>query len=111
MSAILCDLEGVVCQMDDILVFGKDQAEHDGRLTAVFKRIESAGVTLNPEKCEFSRRKLSFLGHIINEAGVQADPDKTSAIQEMKPPTNIPELRRFMGMVNQLGKFHHTWPR
>ena len=105
MSAILCDLEGVVCQMDDILVFGKDQAEHDGRLTAVLKRIESSGVTLNPEKCEFSRRKLSFLGHIINEAGVQADPDKTSAIREMKPPTNIPELRRFMGMVNQLGKF------
>ncbi|ETW98423.1 MAG: hypothetical protein ETSY2_42830 [Candidatus Entotheonella gemina] len=105
MSAILCDLEGVVCQMDDILVFGKDQAEHNGRLTAVLKQIQSAGVTLNPEKCEFSCRKLSFLGHIINETGVQADPDKTSAIREMKPPTNVPELRRFMGMVNQLGKF------
>ena len=91
--------------MDDVLVFGRDQAEHDARLTAVLKRIESAGVTLNPDKCEFSRRKLIFLGHLIDGTGVQADPEKTSAIREMKPPTTVSELRRFMGMVNQLGKF------
>ena len=105
MLAILSGLNGVVCQMDDVLVFGRDQAEHDTRLKAVLKRIASAGATLNPEKCEFSRRKLTFLGHVIDETGIRADPQKTSAIRDMKPPTNISELRRFMGMVNQLGKF------
>ena len=66
MSAILSGLEGVVCQMDDVLVFGRDQTEHDTRLTAVLKRIESAGATLNPDKCEFSRKTLKFLGHILD---------------------------------------------
>ena len=105
MSAIVSGLEGVVCQMDDVLVFGRDQTEHDTRLTAVLKRIESAGATLNPEKCAFSRQMVKFLGHILDESGIRADPEKTSAIREMQPPVNVPELRRFMGMVNQLGKF------
>ena len=94
-----------MCQIDDVLVFGRDQTEHDARLLAVLKRIESAGATLNPEKCEFSQKTVKFLGHIIDENGIRADPAKTSAIREMKPPNNVPELRRFMGMVNQLGKF------
>jgi len=64
-----------------------------------------AGVTLNPDKCEFGKTKLKFLGDLINESGIHGDPDKTSAIVEMRPPGNVSELRRFMGMVNQLGKF------
>ena len=105
MSELLTGLEGVQCQMDDILVFGKDEAEHNNRLVAVLQRIEEAGVTLNPEKCEFNKRKLTFLGHVIESEGIRADPKKTAAIQGMQPPTSVPELRRFMGMVNQLGKF------
>ena len=105
MSRILSGLEGVLCQMDDVLVFGKDQSEHDQRLTAVLERIEAAGATLNPEKCEFGRSELKFLGHVVNGDGIHADPDKTSALREMAPPTNASELRRFMGMANQLGKF------
>ena len=66
MSELLIGLQGVQCQMDDILVFGKDEAEHDSRLQAVVQRIEDAGVTLNLEKCEFKRRELTFLGHIID---------------------------------------------
>ena len=105
MSAILSGLDGGVCQTDDVLVFGRDQTEHDSRLLAVLKRIESAGATLNPEKCEFSQKTVKFLGNIIDENGIRADPAKTSAIREMKPPNNFSELRRFMGMVNQLGRF------
>ena len=106
MSTILRGLDGVVCQMEDVLVFGKDQAEHDERLTAV---LESAGATLNPEKCEFGKTKLKFLGHLVDESGIRADPDKTSAIIEMRPPNNVSELRRFIGMVNQLGSSPPIW--
>ena len=48
---------------------------------------------------------IKFLGHVIDQTGIRADPEKTLAIQEMKPPTTVSELRRFLGMVNQLGKF------
>ena len=67
MSMILSQLDGVLCLMDDVLVFGKDQTEHDKRLKAVLHKIETAGVTLNPSKCEFRRRQLIFLGHVVDE--------------------------------------------
>ena len=105
MSAILSDLLGVLCQMDDILVFGRNTAEHNQRAEAVLKCIQGAGVTLNKDKCEFGKSRLSFLGHIIDHDGIHADPAKTTAILTMSSPTSVPELRRCMGMINQLGKF------
>ena len=81
------------------------QSEHNKRLTAALECIQAAGATPNPEKCKFGKPELKFLGHLVNEGGIHADPTKTSAICEMAPPTNVSELRRFTGMVNQLGKF------
>ena len=105
MTKILDGLNGVVCLIDDVLIFGSTQTEHDSRLMAVMERIKAANVTLNPKKCEFSKPQVKFLGHLIDANGIQADPEKTAAISSMKPPCNITELRRFLGMANQLGKF------
>ena len=105
MAEILNGLSGIVWQMDDVLIFGNTQAEHNSRLTEVLKCLQKAGVTLNPEKCEFLRSSVKVLGHLIDEAGIKADPEKTQAIRELKPPRNVSELRRIMGMANQLGKF------
>ena len=105
MSTILDGLTGVLCLMDDILIFGKD---HNTRLTAVLERIQAAGVTLNKDKYEFNKTSLTFLGHIIDEKGISPDPQKTAAISKMASPKSTTELiniRCFMGMVNQLGKF------
>ena len=105
MSAILEGLEGVLCVMDDVLVFGKTKAEHDKRLFAVLQQIQKTGITLNTDKCEFWHDKLTFLGHVVNKEGISPDPAKIAAIKEMGPPTNTTEVRRFLGMVNKLGKF------
>ena len=105
MNMILEGLDGVLCHMDDVLVYGANQAEHESRLRDVMKRLEAAGVTLNSDKCEFGRDRVKFLGHLIDREGIRADPEKTSAILQMEAPTNVTELRRFLGMVNQLGKF------
>ena len=102
MSKILEGLEGVVCQMDDVLVFGATQVQHDQRLIAMLDRIKTTGVSLNKAKCKFSVSSVKFLGHIVNKDGIKADPDKTAAILNMQ---NISELCRFMGLANQLGKF------
>ena len=105
MSAILEGLPGVLCHLDDVLVFGKDCQDHDAHLQAVLEQIRSAGITLNHQKCEFGKTTLTFLGHVINQHGISPDPLKTTAIKEMPPPKTVSELRRFMGMINQLGKF------
>jgi len=52
MSNILTGLPGVVCHVDDILIFGKGQAEHDTRLTAVFQAVQAGELTLNCERCQ-----------------------------------------------------------
>ena len=102
MSRILEGLEGVICLVDDVLIFGRTKMEHDARLDTALQQIQAAGVTLNQEKCEFQKSNLLFLGHIIDEKGILADPAKTEAVHKMKSPTCVSE---FMGMVNQLGKF------
>lgn len=60
-SQILEGLNGVLCQMDDVLVYGNTQAQHDTRLLAVLGRLQEAGVTLRGEKCEFSKEHVKFL--------------------------------------------------
>ena len=66
------------------------------------RQIQVAGVTLNSDKCVFGNSQLKFLGHLIDKEG---DPEKVKAIRSMQAPSNVPELRRYMGMVNQLAKF------
>ena len=105
MSKILDGISGVLCLIDDVLVYGKNREEHNARLGEVLERLKEARVSLNPEKCVFCKSKLTFLGHLIDENGIQADPEKTTAIVRMKATTHVTELRRFLGMANQLGKF------
>ena len=105
MNEVLDNLPGVLCLMDDIIVFGKDEREHKPQLLATLQGLQTADVTLNQEKCQFGKSTLSFLGHIVSADGVSADPNKIRAVINMKTPTSTTELRRFLGMVNQLGKF------
>ena len=105
MSSILADLKGVVCMIDNVLVFGSTYKEHDERLQAVLNRLQNAGVTLNKEKCQFRKTSVQFLGQMIDGRGVRPDPAKVEAIQQFKQPTNVKELRRFLGMANHLNKF------
>lgn len=105
MNKILEGLEGVVCLMDDMLVIGRNRDEHDQRLKEVLKRVEAAGVTLNSSECEFNKTRVKFLGHVIDCNGIRADPDKIRTICKMEAPRSVSDLRRFLGMINQLGKF------
>ena len=105
MSEILLGLDGVVCMMDDVLIFGPNQEIHDMRLKAVLQRVKSAGVTLNRDKCVFSQSSVKFLGQIVDAQGVRPDPNKVTAIRGMAAPMNTTELRRYLGMINQLSKF------
>ena len=91
--------------MDDIIVYGSNQAEHDKRLQAVLIRLQEANITLNWEKCEFSKANVKFLGQLVDKEEIRADPSKVSAVKHMAEPTDIHELRRFLGMVNQSGKY------
>ena len=105
MSEILEGISGVVCHMDDVLIHGKSQEGHDQTLLTVLRRLEATGITLNRDKCVFSTTSVSFLGYTIDSTGIQPDPHKTEAILKFRQPENVTEVRRFLGMANQMSKF------
>ena len=72
--------------MDDILITGRTQAEHDSRLRNVRTRLSKAGLTLGREKCEINKRSVKFVGQLVDKLGVRPDPKKVRAIQQMKTP-------------------------
>ncbi len=105
MSQILEGLDGVECNIDDILLYGRTQTEHYRRLEAVLRRLGNADVTLNAEKCIFNIRSVKFLGQIVGSDGIKPDPEKIKAILNMPHPPNLHEVRSFLGMINQFSKF------
>ena len=105
MESKLEGLEGVECQIDDILVHGKSQQIHDERLQAVLKRLADSNITLNLEKCEFRKSEVRVLGNIISGNGISPGPSRIAAIVNLPAPKNIKEVRSFLGLVNQLSKF------
>ena len=91
--------------MDDIVVHGKTEKEHDARLEQVMTKLSKAGITLNKSKCMFKQKEISFLGHMVGPYGIKLDPNNVTAIRDLKEPKDIKGVRRFLGMVNQMGKF------
>ncbi|UYV75790.1 hypothetical protein LAZ67_13001367 [Cordylochernes scorpioides] len=73
MSEVLGDIEGSMCHLDDIIVWGSNQQEHDGRLKQVLSKLKETGLTLNNEKCVLSSPKFKFLGHQIGSEGLKPD--------------------------------------
>ena len=86
MSQLLEGLEGTASMMDDILVYGTNQEEHDKRLHGVLQRLRDNGITFNKDKCVFSVSSVKFLGQIVSDRGIQPDPDKIKSILQMAQP-------------------------
>ena len=105
MSTILSGLGGVVCQADDILIYGKSQEEHDQNLQNVLQKLRETGLTLNKDKYIFSQRQIKYLGQVIDSSGMSLDPEKVLAVRNFKQPTDILEVRSFLGIVNQVSNF------
>nr|XP_042908526.1 uncharacterized protein K02A2.6-like [Parasteatoda tepidariorum] len=105
MSQALEGLPGIICHMDDILVWGSNQKEHDERLTSTLIRLKETGITLNKQKCCFSVKSIKYLGHVIDDSGIHPDQDKVKAIQNFRSPTNKTELKQLLGMANYLARF------
>ncbi|UYV65077.1 K02A2.6-like [Cordylochernes scorpioides] len=105
MSAILRGINGVICLIDDILIFAKRKEEYDETLREVLRRLKNSGITLNKEKCQFGVSNVTFLGHYIDELSIKADEKKVKTKAEMKPPAYLHGVQGFMGMINFIGRF------
>lgn len=103
MTSILRGCRGVLCYIDDI-VYGKTAAEHNANVHDVLQRISVAGLRLN-DKCLFNVQELTFLGHVVSHNGLSPLKSKVEAVVHAPAPTNITELRSFLGLVSYYAKF------
>jgi transposase InsO family protein len=94
----------------DIIIYARSLVYHDIKLREVLDRLGTYKLKLQPEKCEFLRKEVSYLGHQIMEAGVRLNPKKVAAIEQFPTPTNPKQLKAFCGMISYYQWFipNHT---
>ena len=105
MDVILQGLPGVICYIDDILITGSSDKEHLANLEGVLKRLQYHGVKLKSSKCHFMQDSVEYLGHRLSGSGLSTSSKKVEAVHLAPVPTNVQQLRSFLGMVNYYGKF------
>ncbi|KAL9986304.1 hypothetical protein ACROYT_G000436, partial [Oculina patagonica] len=99
------DLSGVKTIADDILIWGRNEVEHNHRLEQVLERSRKVGLKLNRSKMKILTAEVPYIGHVLTSNGLKPDPSKVRAVEEMPSPADKPALLRFLGMVNYMGKF------
>ncbi|XP_063895857.1 uncharacterized protein K02A2.6 isoform X1 [Helicoverpa armigera] len=99
------DIPQVGVFLDDIIITGFTREDHMRNLCQVFDRLKKYGLRVKREKCVFFAKSINYLGHTISKDGIHTCPDKVKAINKIPPPTNVSELRAFIGMVMYYGKF------
>ena len=87
------------------MIYSKDEEEHEKHLKIVFDILRKAKLYIKLSKCTFAAPDVGFLGHIVGQDGIRADPDKVKALVDWKAPLNISELRSFLGLATYFRKF------
>ena len=105
MDEIFEDIPGTTPLVDDVIVHGKTQEEHDQNLRAALDRAASKHLTLSPEKLTVGAEEVSYFGHIFTADGLKPDPGKVKAIVDMGPPKDKKDLQTVLGMMTYLAKF------
>lgn len=104
MDQVLQGLPGVTCYLDDILI-ASDRASHVAVVQKVLDRLRKFGIHVKKTKCAFMTNSVTYLGHQVSAEGLRPTAEKVQAIQELKPPTSVHELRVLLGLVNYYAKF------
>jgi hypothetical protein len=95
----------VVVFIDDILIYSKSAEEHGQHLRVVLEKLRRHQLYAKFSKCEFWLEKVAFLGHILIAEGVVVDPEKVEAVSHWQQPTNVSEIRSFLGLAGYYQRF------
>ncbi|KAL2227669.1 UNVERIFIED_CONTAM: Retrovirus-related Pol polyprotein from transposon [Sesamum indicum] len=91
--------------VDDMLVKSKRSQDHIEDLSQAFSIMRSHGMKLNPDKCTFGVTGGKFLGYMISERGIEANPEKIQAIMGLRSPSSIKDMQKLTGKIASLGRF------
>ncbi|KAL0549484.1 hypothetical protein IC582_013967 [Cucumis melo] len=101
----------VIVFIDDILIYSKTEAEHEGHLRMVLQTLRDNKLYAKFSKCEFWLKQVSFLGHVVSKAGVSVDPAKIEAVTGWTRPSTVSEVRSFLGLAGYYRRFVENFSR
>lgn len=105
MEHMLIKCQGVANFIDDIIVCGRDEKEHDENLKNVLHVLKVNNVLLNNKKCLFKAREIEFLGHRLSADGIRPLDKYIKTIESFREPKNVEEIQSFLGLINFVGKW------
>jgi len=107
MDRVLSPMLGknVQAYVDDMVVTSREKEQHVADLEELFTTIAKYGLKLNPEKCIFGVEAGKFLGFLLTERGIEANPEKCAAIMAMRSPTSVKEVQQLTGRLAALSRF------
>ena len=93
----LTGVQGIKCfvYLDNIVVYAQNLEEHQINLREIFDRLREHKLLLNADKCEFLRKEVNYLGHVITDEGLAPDPKKTEAVDKYPKPKNAKDIKSF----------------
>jgi len=91
--------------LDDILIYSDTMDEHTRHVHRVLERLTDACLHLKPEKCEFHKTEVKYLGLIIGVDGIKMDPSKVETVKAWPPPENLRDVQVFLGFANFYRRF------
>jgi len=95
----------VIAYLDDILVYSDNEQEHVQHVKTVLECLDKFELKLKPEKCEFHKEEVEFLGFVIGTKGVKVSPTKVEVVRNWPRPTNVKTVQKFLGFCNYLRRF------
>jgi len=97
MNSVFMSLIGTRCfvYLDDVIILGETLQEHHARLREVFQNLRQFNLKIEPDKCEFLKTELNYLGHVVMSEGVKPDPEKVKAIKNFPIPKNTTDIKSF----------------
>ena len=107
MDRVLASLNWETClfYLDNIIIFATTWEEHLARLRQVFERLRHAQLKLGAEKCTFTAKEVSYLGHRVTSKGLLPDPTLLAAIRERATPKNATEILSFLGLAGYYRRY------
>jgi len=97
--------EGLFVYMDDIVIYASSLEEHERKYNALIERLRKANLKLQPDKCEFLKSEVTYLGHVIGRDGVKPDPKKLEAVQHFPRPKTPRNIKQFLGFAGYCRRF------